>query len=208
MTLFINTLKLNLEKTEYGNIDQEHFLCPFILPHGHSFCADIWWRPNNSYLYSSSCLRKRYVYDPVVNGMLFLSKAQNGEWTDVVINSKEKEKINAHALVLKTKSLYFETVLEGSFKEGISKEIDFQYSSQSLKRAIEFIYTDQIKFTSEQNLSELGELLEIAHLWQLENFTNYCIDLINTLLIQEQLRSAEIIQIIECVYLYPIFRGL
>lgn len=182
-------------------MDELNFLCPDLLPPGRKFFAQCYWTPRNQYLYEAT-QKRHYQHNPAADGALFLSKAKEGQETDVLIKSKEGDSISVHSLFLKTKSEYFKAALKSGFKEA-SKEIVFpNYSTKHLNSAIEFIYTGKISDASNHTLSDLGKILEIAHLWQLESLINYSTDLINECLEENQssLTFAEISQIIKLAY--------
>jgi hypothetical protein len=203
--LFVSRLGIRTEKDQHFTSQYKNFLCPNILPNGGAYSAICYWTPRNPYLYEATEQQKLYQYDPAADGALFLSQAQQGKETDVIIKSKEGDSIPAHSLFLKTKSEYFKTALEAGLKEASSKEIQFpHYSTEHLNSAIEFIYTGQINTSSQQSLSDLEEILGIAHLWQLKNLSDYCIDLINERLKQGSLTSTEISQTIQRAYLYEL----
>ncbi|ODM87948.1 BTB and MATH domain-containing protein 42 [Orchesella cincta] len=86
---------------------------------------------------------------------------------DVTIVAKGQERVSANKCFLKVHSPVLRALLEGSFEEAKTSEIKMEYSAESIKSLLDYMYT--MNFREAVNCSTLAvELLEVANYYQVK----------------------------------------
>ncbi len=187
----------------YANRKGLNSLNSELLPSGHVFDFSCYWTPKTRPFCFESI--PRYTYNPEIKNVFLLDCAKKGIETDVTIISKTAEKISVHSLLLKTSCEFFKSMLNSSMKEGNTKTITLEGSTEAVNNLVQFIYQGNIQASSHQNLELLIELLAISHQYQIPDLFNHCTDLILQLLNQKtDLSPDTIVNLINSAYYYQL----
>ncbi len=175
-----------------------------LLPCGYLFDFSCYWTPKTRpFCFESIPLR--YTYNPEIKNVFLLDCAKKRIETDVTIISKTAEKISVHSLFLKTSCEFFKSMLNSSMKEGNTKTITLEGSTEAVNNLVQFIYQGNIQASSHQNLELLIELLVISHQYQIPDLFNHCTDLILQLLNRKtELSPDTIVNLINSAYYYQL----
>lgn len=150
------------------------------------------WSRQNRHLY------KFYKSNIIADHKLF-NDALRGEGTDLILKSKDGEEVFVHSSCL-SKSEYFKSMLEGSFKESNSDTITLPFTTVSLNNLHQFLYMGTIRPESHKNIEELLDLLKIGHMIH-DHLFNHCRDLI-LLFLDDRLDDSYIAEIITTAFMY------